>query len=97
MGRVVTQWTDARLNELADVLEPVPVQVAVLDATVTHLAGAFEPMPAQIAVLAAAVDRLTDENRALLRSSPPRSASSCRSLGVSWPRWWARPQPWLLR
>jgi hypothetical protein len=65
MGRAVTQWTDARLNDLADVLEPVPVQVAVLDATVTHMAAAFEPMPAQIAVLAAAVDRLTDENRAL--------------------------------
>jgi hypothetical protein len=65
MGRAVTHGTDARLNDLADALEPVPVQVAVLDATVTHLATAFEPMPAQIAVLAAAVDRLTDENRAL--------------------------------
>ena len=65
MGRAVTHWTDARLNDLVDVLEPVPVQVAVLDATVTQLAAAFEPMPAQVAVLVAAVDRLTDENRAL--------------------------------
>ena len=59
MGGAVTQWNDARLSDLADVLEPVPVQVAVLDATVTHLAAAFEPMPAQIAVLTAAVDRLS--------------------------------------
>ena len=58
-GRAVTHWNDARLSDLADVLEPVPVQVAVLDATVTHLAAAFEPMPAQIAVLTAAVDRLS--------------------------------------
>ena len=65
MGRTVTRWTDARLDDLVDALEPVPAQVAVLDATVTHLTAAFEPMPAQVAVLAAAVDRLTDENRAL--------------------------------
>jgi hypothetical protein len=65
MTRAVNEWTDARLNDLADALEPVPAQVAVLDATMNHLAAAFEPMPSQIAVLTAAVDRLTDENRAL--------------------------------
>lgn len=65
MGRTVNEWTDARLNDLADALEPVPVQVAVLDATVKHLAAALEPMPSELAVLAATVDRLTDENRAL--------------------------------
>lgn len=65
MGRAVTQWTDERLDDLADALEPVPVQVAVLDATVKHLVVALEAVPAQLAVLAATVERLTDENHAL--------------------------------
>ena len=65
MGRAVNQWTDERLNDLADALEPIPVQVAVLDATVKHLAVALEPVPSELAVLAATVDRLTEENRAL--------------------------------
>jgi hypothetical protein len=68
MRKAVEQWTDARLNDLADALEPVPAQVAVLDATVKHLdhlATALAPVPAQLAVLAATVDRLADENRAL--------------------------------
>jgi hypothetical protein len=65
MGRAVTQWTDERLNDLADALEPIPVQVAVLDATVKHLAVTLEPVPSELAVLASTVDRLTDENRAL--------------------------------
>src|SRR5918992_4105992 len=65
MRRAVTHWTDERLDDLADALEPVPVQVAVLDATVKHLAVALEPVPSELAVLAATVDRLTEENRAL--------------------------------
>jgi hypothetical protein len=65
MGRAVTQWTDERLDDLADALEPIPVQVAVLDATVERLAIALEPVPSQLAVLAATVERLTEENRAL--------------------------------
>jgi hypothetical protein len=68
MGKLVAEWTDARLNDLAAALEPVPAQVAVLDATVRHfdhLAAALEPVPAQLAVLTATVDRLADENRAL--------------------------------
>jgi hypothetical protein len=65
MGRTVNQWTDERLNDLADALEPIPIQVAVLDATVKHLAVALEPVPSELAVLAATVDRLTEENRAL--------------------------------
>src|ERR671917_198200 len=95
MGRVVTQWTDARLNQLADVLEPVPVQVAVLDATVDHLAAAFEPMPAQIAVLAAAVDRLTDENRALRTEF---ASTQRQLLQIAWglvAAWVGEPQPWV--
>jgi hypothetical protein len=62
------EWTDARLNHLAALLEPVPERVAALGATVEHMdhvAAQLEPMPAQLAVVAAAVERLAEENRAL--------------------------------
>jgi outer membrane murein-binding lipoprotein Lpp len=68
MGKAVAQWSDARLNDLASALEPVPAHVAVLDASVKHferVVAALEPMPAQLAVLTATVDRLADENRTL--------------------------------
>ena len=68
MGKAVAQWTDARLNDLASALEPVPARVAVLDASVKHfehVVAALEPVPAQLAVLTAAVERLADENRTL--------------------------------
>jgi hypothetical protein len=68
MVKILAQWPDERLNDLAAALEPVPAQVAVLDASVKHLdhvAAALEPLPAQLAVLAATVDRLAEENRAL--------------------------------
>jgi len=68
MGKLVEQWTDARLNGLAATLEPVPAQVAALSATVEHLHHVtvqLAPVPAQLAVLAASVERLADENRAL--------------------------------
>jgi hypothetical protein len=81
MGRTVNQWTDARLNDLADALEPIPIQVAVLDATVKHLAVALEPVPSELAVLAATVDRLTDENRALRAEL---SSTQRQLLQVAW-------------
>jgi outer membrane murein-binding lipoprotein Lpp len=68
MGKMVEQWTDARLNGLAAAVEPVPAQVAALSATVEHLhhmTVQLAPVPAQIAVLVATVERLADENRAL--------------------------------
>ena len=68
MGKVVEQWTDARLNDLAASLEPMPAQVAALGATVQHLnrvADGLAPVPAQLAVFTATVERLADENRAL--------------------------------
>jgi hypothetical protein len=68
MGKALEEWTDARLNHLADALEPVPARVAALGATVEHMdhvATQLEPVPAQLAVMAAAIDRLADENRAL--------------------------------
>jgi prefoldin subunit 5 len=68
MGKVVEQWTDARLNDLAAALDPVPAQIAALDATVRHLnhvADELAPVPAQLAVFTASVERLADENRAL--------------------------------
>jgi hypothetical protein len=65
MPKAVAHWTDARLDDLAAAVEPVPTQVAVLGSTVDHLTASLEPVPTQIAVLAATVERLTDENRAL--------------------------------
>jgi hypothetical protein len=68
MQKAVAEWTDARLNDLAETVEQMPAQIAVLEATVKHLdhfASALESVPAQLAVLAATVDRLRDENRAL--------------------------------
>jgi outer membrane murein-binding lipoprotein Lpp len=68
MGHFVEEWTDARLNQLAAALEPVPAQVAALGATVErmdHVTAQLEPVPAQLAVLSAAVDRLAEDNRAL--------------------------------
>ena len=65
MAKAVEEWTDGRLDDLADALEPVPAHVAVLDATVQHLAAAMESAPAQLAALTAIVERLADENRAL--------------------------------
>jgi hypothetical protein len=57
----VDAWTDARLDDLAHALEPIPSQVAALTATVAHLhelGHALEPMPAQIGELTAAVANL---------------------------------------
>jgi hypothetical protein len=68
MAKPVAEWTDARLNDLAAALVPVPTQVAALSAAVQqldHLAAQLDPMPSQLAVLTAAVDRLADENRVL--------------------------------
>ena len=68
MSKVAGEWTDARLNDLAAAVEPVPAHLAALDASVEHLhdlAVQLAPVPAQLAVLTAAVDRLAEENRAL--------------------------------
>src|SRR3954464_15372411 len=68
MSRAAHDWSDARLNDLAAVLEPVPTKVAALTQAVEHLDGVVEvlqPMPSQVAVLTAAVERLTEENRTL--------------------------------
>jgi hypothetical protein len=84
MGKAMAHWTDERLDELAAALEPVPVQLAVLDATVKHfdhLAAALEPVPAQLAVLAAAADRLTDEHRALREEL---AATQRQLLQIAW-------------
>jgi hypothetical protein len=81
MERVAHQWTDERLNDLADALAPIPVQVGVLDATVKHLTVALEPVPAQLAVLAATVDRLTEENRVLRAEL---SATQRQLVQVAW-------------
>jgi len=84
MGKTVEQWTDARLNDLAAALEPVPTQVAVLSATLEHLdhvAVQLAPVPAQLAVLAATVERLADENRALREAL---AATQRQLLQIAW-------------
>jgi hypothetical protein len=84
MRKSVEQWTDERLNDLADALEPVPAQVAVLEATIKHLdqlATALLPVPAQLAVLANTVDRLVDENRALREEL---AATQRQLLQIAW-------------
>jgi outer membrane murein-binding lipoprotein Lpp len=66
--RRLEEWTDARLNDLAVALEPVPLKVAALTEAVEHVEGiatTLQPLPAQVAVLSARLDRLADENAAL--------------------------------
>ena len=68
MAKPVAQWTDARLDDLAAALGPVPAEVAALRAAVehlNHLGAELEPMPIRLAVISATVDRLSDDNRAL--------------------------------
>jgi hypothetical protein len=84
MARAVEEWTDARLNDLAAALEPVPRQLAMLSASVAHfehVATQMQPMPSQLAVLAASVERLTEENSALRAEL---SAAQRQLLQVSW-------------
>jgi hypothetical protein len=68
MGKPAEQWTDARLNDLATALAPVPTQLAMLSVSVSQverLTADLEPLPARLAALTATVERLTDDNRAL--------------------------------
>jgi hypothetical protein len=84
MTKAASQWTDARLNELAAAVQDVPTQLAVLSATVAHfenLAAETEPMRAQIAVLTASVDHLANENR-VLRSE--LAAVQGQLVQISW-------------
>src|SRR5215208_6140791 len=84
MGKTAVTWTDARLDDLADALAPLPAEVAMLKATVNHwghVAAALEPMPAGIAVLAAAVERLAEENRALRAEL---AATQRQLLQIAW-------------
>ena len=49
MAKVVAQWSDQRLNDLAAALEPVPVKVAVLEAIVERLAEENRELRAELA------------------------------------------------
>jgi len=84
MGKAAVIWTDARLDDMADALAPLPAEVAVLKATITHwdhVVAALEPVPANLAVLAAAVDRLADENRAVRAEL---AATQHQLLQIAW-------------
>jgi hypothetical protein len=68
MSKAAVEWTDARLNDLAATVDPIPGQLAGLVASVEyfdHVATHLEPLPAQLAVLSASVERLTEEHRTL--------------------------------
>jgi hypothetical protein len=68
MTKAAGKWTEERLDDLAAVVEPVPLKLATLGATVEHLervAGQIQPVPTQVAVLVATVDTLIQENRIL--------------------------------
>jgi hypothetical protein len=84
MSKAAMEWTDARLNDLAAALEPVPAQLAMLAATVVHferIATQMQPLPAQLAVLSASVERLTEENRVLRAEL---AAAQRHLLQMSW-------------
>ena len=84
MGKAAVTWTDARLDDMADALAPLPVEVAALKATINHwdhVAAALEPMSANLAVLAAAVERLADENRAVRAEL---AATQHQLLQIAW-------------
>jgi hypothetical protein len=84
MGKAAVTWTDARLDDLADALAPLPAEVATLKATVNywdHMAAALEPVPAGLAVLTAAVERLAEENRALRAEL---AATQRQLLQIAW-------------
>jgi hypothetical protein len=84
MSKAAAEWTDARLNDLAAALEPVPTQLAMLAANTAHferVATQMEPLPAQLAVLSASVERLTDENRVLRAEL---AAAQRQLLQMSW-------------
>jgi ABC-type transporter Mla subunit MlaD len=68
MGKALEEWTDARLDGLAEALDPLPAQVAALTATVERLeqiVKELEPVPTQLAVLAASMERFAEDNRGL--------------------------------
>ena len=49
MGKAVAEWTDGRLDDLADVLQPLPAQVAALGAIVDRLADENRVLRADLA------------------------------------------------
>jgi hypothetical protein len=84
MAKHAEEWTDARLDDLAAVVAPLPGRVAALTGSLDHLshvAAELEPVPIQIAVLTAAVDRLSDENRTLRAEL---AATQRQLLQIAW-------------
>jgi hypothetical protein len=84
MAKPVAQWTDARLDDLAAALGPVPAEVAALRAAVEHLnplGAELEPMPTRLAVISATVERLNDDNRALRQEL---AATQRQLLQIAW-------------
>jgi hypothetical protein len=51
MAKAAEDWTDARLNDLAAALRPVPSQLAVLAASVERLTDENRALRAQLAAM----------------------------------------------
>jgi hypothetical protein len=51
MAKAVEEWTDARLNDLAAALEPVPSQLAVVAASVERLTEENRALRAEVAAM----------------------------------------------
>jgi hypothetical protein len=89
MGKAAVSWTDARLDELADALEPLPADVAMLKATVSHwdrVAAALERCPRTSLCWPPPLSTWRTRTGPFAQNLRPRSTSSSRSPGVSWRR-----------
>jgi cell division protein FtsB len=51
MAKPVAQWTDARLDDLAAALAPVPAEVAALRASVDYLSDENRALRAELAAM----------------------------------------------
>src|SRR4051794_41985305 len=84
LGKTAAAWTDARLDDLAAALVPLPAEVAALRADVEHLdhvAAELEPTASEVAVVAAAVDRPHGEKP---RPPPQPPAVQRPPLQIGW-------------
>jgi hypothetical protein len=95
MGKTAVTWTDARLDDLADVLAPLPAEVAMLKATVNHwdhLPLHLNPCPLASLCWLPPLNAWRRRTALFAQNSRRRSANFSRSPGVSWWRSSA-PQP----
>jgi hypothetical protein len=93
MGKTAVTWTDARLDDLADVVAPLPAEVAMLKATVNHwdhLPLHLNPCPLASLCWLPPLNAWRRRTALFAQNSRRRSANFSRSPGVSWWRSSAR-------